>query len=103
MLPIVSRRCKKGALRAVVCDAIWTKERLLAGYRADPVCDLCRDKAATLFRRLWECEAVSEVRKQALPESLVLEARRAGAGSAAFCRDLRPSIAALAHPPLDDG
>ena len=97
---------QKGALRAVVCDAVWTKERFLAaGYIVDPVCDLCRDKPDTLFHRLWECEceAVSELRKQVLPVSLIREARRAGAGSAAFCRGLGPSIAALVPPPLDDG
>ena len=44
---------QKGALRAVVCDAVCTKERLLAaGYKVRPLCELCRMQHEQLFHWL---------------------------------------------------
>ena len=44
---------QKGALRAVVCDAVWIKERLIkAGYQVDPLCELCGKSVDTVFHRI---------------------------------------------------
>ena len=41
---------QKGALRAVVCDAVWSKDRLIKeGYSVDPVCELCKKQPDSIF------------------------------------------------------
>ena len=95
---------QKGALRGTVCDAIWTKERLLAvGCIFDSTCELCSLQPDTLFHWLWECVVVDEERKKVAPQHLIEEARRLGPSSAAFCKGICADLAATVPHPLNDG
>ena len=76
----------------MVCDAVWTKERLLAvGCIFDSTCEICSLQPDTLFHWLWECVVVDEERKKVAPQHLIDEAIRFGPRpSKEFALTLRP-------------
>ena len=97
---------QKGALRAVACDAVWPKDRLIAaGYDVDPVCELCRAQPDSMFHRLWECqnEAAKLARKEIAPQRLIDEALALGPTSAVFCRGLCQDLSLAVPAPLSAG
>ena len=95
---------QKGALRAVVCDAVWPKDRLIeAGYPVSPMCELCDSEADSMFHRLWMCTAVDAERNEVAPQRVINEARALGATSATYCRGLCQDLAEAVPEPLVEG
>ena len=88
---------QKGAVRAVVTDALWTDDRLAAeGYDVDPCCKLCSTGARdTVWHRAWECPATQDLRT-AEPD-LVVRALAAGPSDPTYARALPP------HPADGEG
>ena len=97
---------QKGALRAVACDAVWPKDRLIKeGYLVDPFCELCKKHPDSMFHRIWECDCPDAVqaRTSIAPPHLVREALARGPTCAAFTRGLGPDLSKYMEPPVNNG
>ena len=92
---------EKGALAAVACDAVWTRERLFqAGLAEDSRCEFC-GLVDSMHHRAWVCPHSEEVRRARATPQQIRRAQEAGPSALLWTRGWLPRPALMDFPPLD--
>lgn len=78
---------ERAAVLALVCNAIWTRQRLWdKGLLLDVMCPLCKLAPDTIHHRLYHCRAVRALRSEVASRSFIAKAKRAGPTDLLFNR-----------------